>query len=190
MENEDVRINWSDCKKYIKLFNITYRRMYVKFYPHFVQREEDVKQEMLIELIKIVKRIKKGHVKVSERNFVITGLKYKCYKIARKYIDEDKSKCYLEDIKLSNMGYELTWEDLIPSSLVTFENIFSDFTEFEEQYMVLIIIREQGYTRRKLRGILKVSWEHMSELEHRVKERIKDNILRRTENAEAYFKKG
>lgn len=157
--------------------------MHEKFYPHFVGREDDVKQEMLIELIKVIRRVKNGEVRNSERNMVITVLKYRCYQIARKFIDEDKTKRYLEDIRLKDRGYEVSWEDLIPGSVVSYENLFSDFTSFGDRYMVLIILGVKGYTRRALREKLKIGWSRMDELEHRVKEQIKDNILSRSGTA-------
>lgn len=157
--------------------------MYEKFYPHFCGREDDVKQEMRIELIKVIRRVKNGEVKVSEKNFVITAIKYRCYKIATKYITEDRTKKYLEDIRLKDRGYEVGWEDLVPGSLTSYKDLFSEFTTLEDQYMVMIILGTRGYTRRKLRSILKVSWPYMTELEHRVKEKIRDNILSRTQEA-------
>jgi hypothetical protein len=181
-ERKNIKVTWSDCLKYEGLFHITYRKMHEKFYPHFCGREEDVKQEMLIELIKIIKRIKNGEVRKSAPNLVITALKYKCYDLARKYIDEDRTKKYLEDIKLKDRGYEITWEDLIPGSLITYEGLFSHFTKYEEQYMVRIILGERGYTKYKLRNEIKRGWDYMAELENRVREEIAELIKRRCGN--------
>lgn len=181
VEAKVAAVTYQDVKRYDALFNITFRKMYQKFYPHFCGREDDVKQQMTIALIKAIRRMKQGVEIRNERNFIITAIKYETYKIAKELIDYDRFTNYLEDMRLCSFGYEIGWEDMIEGGVLSYDNLFASIKSKEDAYMVRIIIGDKGYTRYNLRAELKVGWPYMTELENRVVSRMKELIKRRVE---------
>lgn len=175
---DKIKVEWQDIKPWTKIFDITHGLMLKKFTPHFQGYEDDLKQEMMIVLIKAIRRIKKGEIK-SEQNYIITVLKYAAYKLGRKIIEYDRTTSYLTDIlKGNNRGIEhvAEWLDLFDLGVVSYDSIFSAFETFEEQYMIMLIIKKDGYTRKKLREELRVSWGYINTLESRVKEKLVEII--------------
>lgn len=169
------------------LFEITFTKMYNKFYPHFVGYEDDLKQEMMIALAAAIRRIKKDEIR-SIRNYVITVLKYAAFMYGRKRISEDRSWKYLEDLN-EQYGFTPTaeWEDYLDQGLLTYEFILINFQSFEERYMCLLIFKLPGYRKSYLRKELRCSWEHIYELEDRVKKKLVELI--KTKEFEEWLRK-
>lgn len=178
MQNEIIKVEWRDIKPWTKIFDITHGLMLKKFTPHFQGYEDDLKQEMMIVLIKAIRRIKRGEIK-SEQNYIITILKYAAYRLGKRLIEHDKTTFYLADVlkgRNSSIEYVAEWLDLFDLGIVPYDSIFSAFETFEEQYMIMMIIKKDGYTRRKLRDELKCSWSYITALEVRVKEKLVEVI--------------
>lgn len=177
-KNEDIKVEWQDIKPWMKIFDITHGLMLKKFTPHFYGYEDDLRQEMMIVLIKAIRRIKKGEIK-SEQNYIITVLKYAAYRLGKKQIEYDRTTSYLTDILGKNNNQiesVVEWIDLFDLGVVSYDSIFSSFETFEEQYMIMILIKKDGYSRRKLRDEMKVDWKYIEKLEHRVKEKLVEII--------------
>lgn len=172
MINSDIDVQWRDVKEWTATLEITHGLMLKKFYPHFNNYEDDLMQEMMIVLIKAIKRIKKGEI-TSQKNYVITVLKYAAYKMAKKLIDYDKNTFFLEDLK-SNLVIDSTaeWLDLFDLGIVDYESVFSVFETVEERYMIMVIIKRNGYSRRGARELLDCEWDYILKLEKRVKEKL------------------
>jgi hypothetical protein len=153
--------------------------MFTRHYPHFIGYERDLKQEMYLALVKAIKRIHKGEIR-SERNYIISILKFAAFKMAKKLIAYDKVHYYLEDLGLKKDGRKfesvMQWQDLFDMGCLPYEKIFNCFTDWEEKYMVLILLDMDGYTKRKFREKVGKSWPYVSELEHRVKEKLTEII--------------
>lgn len=176
LKNLEIEVKWNDIKRWSSILEITHGLMLKKFYPHFLCREDDLMQEMMIVLIKAIRRIKKGEIE-SEKNYVITCLKYAAFKMAKTLITYDKTTVFLEDLK-GTQDHEkaLEWLDLFDLGVIDYDSLFSVFETVEERYMVMIIIKFNGYSRRKLRSILKVEWDYIAKLEVRVKEKLVEII--------------
>lgn len=175
-KNDDIKVEWKDIKRWNTVLEITHGLMIKKFTPHFYTHEDDLMQEMMIVLIRAIRRIKKGEIK-SEQNYVITVLKYAAYSMAKKLISYDKTTSFLEDMR-GNKGIDSTaeWIDLFDLGVLNYESVFSCFESIEERYMIMILIKRKGYSRRKLREILEVEWSYMTKLEVRVKEKLVEII--------------
>lgn len=171
---DHLKVSWKDIKQWRAIFDITHREMCKKFAPHFYGYEEDLKQEMMIALIQAIKRIMNGEIR-SEKNYVITALKYKAFSIAEKIIDYDKYTVYLEDIvKDKDKRDSFSWENMITeSSTLDLEKVLSVITEPEEQYMLFVIIGRDGYSQTGFKNLFnKESWDEVLEVETYVKEKI------------------
>lgn len=176
IKNAEIEVKWNDIKRWTSVLEITHGLMLKKFHPHFVQKEEDLMQEMMVVLIKAVRRIKKGEIS-SEQNYVITCLKYAAFKMAKDLISYDKTTVFLEDLKTTeDRGKAIEWLDLLDLSSISCETVLRAFEIEEERLMILVILGVEGHTRRKLREKLKVEWAYMTRLENRVKEKLVEII--------------
>lgn len=180
-------MKWRDIKQYMPLFEITFNKMYQKFYPHFVGYEDDLKQEMMIALVGAVRRIKKDEIR-SIRNYIITALKYAAFKYGRIRIAQDKSQKYLEDLNEQYGFVPYTeWEEYLDCGILTYEIILLNFTTFEERYIGLCLFKAPGYSRRALRRELRCSWEYIAALEDKVKTKLVELI--KTKEFEEWLRK-
>lgn len=169
------KVTWQDVKEWSAIFDLTFRKMHQKFYPHFCGLEEDIRQEMMIELIHSIKRIKNGEIR-SERNYVITALKFKCYKIAKKLITYDRSTIYLSDL-VKNWHGEIEWDNLIlGTNMFDIEQIISYITEEDDRYIFMCILKMDGYRRAILKEKLGISWEELYQKEEDLKEKLVETI--------------
>ena len=176
IKNVEIKVEWQDVKRWTPVLEITHGLMLKKFHPHFTCREDDLMQEMMIVLVKAIRRIKKGEIE-SEQNYVITCLKYAAYRMAKKLITHDRTTVFLEDLKgTREHNVAMEWLDMFDLGIIDYDSIFSVFETVEERYMVMIIIKRKGYSRRKLREILGVEWDYMTKLEVRVKEKLVEII--------------
>lgn len=173
------KVKYYEIKEWWHILEVTHGLMIIKFYPHFYGYEDDLKQEMVISLIKAIKRIKRGEIR-SLQNYIITSLKFTAFKMAKKLITYDRATAYLEDLTItkgkSYFDQAMDWQDLFDMGCFSYESILSTFDSFEERYMVMILIRRKGFTKRDLRERLECSWEYISELEHRTKEKLRELI--------------
>lgn len=184
------KIYWKDCKEWWKIYDITVSKMLSKFYPHFVGHEEDIRQELMIALIAGIRRIKRGEIR-SPKNYLITHMKYAAYKLAKDKITYDKTFIYLEDMGIRDKSGKkwsklLEWNDLFDMGYFSYETILSCIDSFEERYMILNIMEVPGYTKRKLRALVKKDWPYIDALEVRVKEKLAEIIKMHSANKGAY----
>jgi len=171
----DYKVKWEDIKKWQAIFDLTFRAMHKKFYPHFCGLEDDIKQEMMIELIKSIQRIKKGEIR-SERNYVITALKFKTFKIAKKLITYDRSTIYLDDL-VKNWHGEIEWENLmLGSGVFDIEQVISYIQDPNDQYLLMCILKVKGYKRTILKEKLDLTWEDLYKKEEDLKEKLVEII--------------
>ena len=172
-------VKYRDIKEWWHILETTHILMIRKFYPHFCGYEDDLKQEMMISLIKAIRRMKRGEIR-SDQNYIITTLKYTAYKMGKKLITYDRATAYLEDLAITEgksvFDQAMDWQDLFDMGCFSYETILSTFDSFEERYMVLVLIRRKGYTKRDLRERLKTTWDYINELEHRIKEKLREII--------------
>lgn len=172
-------VKYYEIKEWWHILEVTHGLMFNKFYPHFCGYEDDLRQEMMVSLIKAIRRIKRGEIR-SNQNYIITSLKFTAYKMAKKLITYDRTTAYLEDLTITKgksfFDQALDWQDLFDMGCFSYETILSTFDNFEERYMVMILIKRKSYSKRDLRERLKCPWDYVNELEHRTKEKLRELI--------------
>ena len=175
----EVKVYKEDIDSWMGIFHITYYKMYKKFYPHFVDRDDDIKQHMMVALIKAIKRIKRGEIR-NERNYVITTLMGAAYRISKKLIAYDEVMVYLEDIGIgsSEGGDEFyyEWEDFMEMGCLPYERIFAIFTAEEDQWLIKNMMGVKGYSKTELKEKTDWSWGEMKARETYIKEKLVEII--------------
>lgn len=171
---DHIKVTWQDIKVWNAIFDLTFMALCRKFAPHFYGFEEDLKQEMMIALIGAIKRIKNGEIK-SEKNYVITCMKYRAFRIAKKLIEYDKNTIYLNDYIPKSDKYKNSrgWDWMVSdSSTIDFDLLVATLENPLEQYVFMLILEMDGYSRTDLKETFNLEWEDIPKLEHEVKEKI------------------
>jgi RNA polymerase sigma factor (sigma-70 family) len=140
---------------------------FLKRNPHLYAIQEDIEQEAMLAVVEGARSFKDtGKVKFT--TYIAIQVQNRILNYLRDYENKFSSKDirYLEDLVTpeSEDDNALSWEEMVPGSVVDVESIM---TRLEPDELNFVKLSNNGMTRHQIRESLGCSWEHFEALKER-----------------------